>query len=139
MAKSFFDKSIQMQQTQTTNLTALFTSLYQLPDKIQYCHHNTTSYAAHKALDTTYESIDDLKDSIVEKVVGYTGIRPTTISLQPLTGYNETMNNEVADEIMAFGIKLEAWASEHDYCDIENLAQEYSGAGAKLKYLLTLK
>lgn len=135
MSKSFFS---QQMQTVGSDYTSIFTSLYQLPNKTQYCHHNTTSYARHKALDTTYEALSDLKDDIIEKIIGYSGVRPQNISLQPLTGYSESMDIQVADEIMAFGKKLEEWAAVKEYCDIENLAQEYSGVGAKLKYLTTL-
>ena len=120
-------------------LDSIITSLYQFPTKVQFCHHLTTSFAAHKALDGAYETLSDLKDNLVEKIIGYSGKRFTTLSLGPLTGYTEAMNTTVANEIIAFGEKLEEWSKVKDYSDIENLAQEYSGAGAQLKYLLTLK
>lgn len=119
-------------------LDLIVTNLYQLPNKVQFCHHLTTSFAAHKALDGAYETLGDLKDSIVEKLIGYHGNRFNTLSLSPLTGYTEAMNSTVANEIIVFGEKLEEWSKVKDYSDIENLAQEYSGAGAQLKYLLTL-
>lgn len=119
-------------------LDKIVSALYMLPLKVQFCHHLTTSYAAHKALDTTYDTLNDLKDSIVEKLIGYSQ-RFSKVNLESLDNYSETMNNMVAVEIMNFGKKLESWAAENEYCDIENLAQEYSGAGAQLKYLLTLK
>lgn len=117
----------------------IITQLYQLPLKVQFCHHLTRSYAAHKALDSAYESLNDLKDSIVEKLIGYVGDRFTKVDLKPISGYTENMNSEVATEIMNFALKLEQFASTRGYCDIENLAQEYSGVGSQLKYLLTLK
>lgn len=143
MGKSFFDTSMtpQMttQQTQGVDISSIFNALYQLPQKAHFCHHLTTSFAAHKALDFAYEKLNDLKDDIVEQIIGYTGQRFSTISLKPLTGYSEAMNVQLAREIMSFGEQLEEWAEANDYCNIENLAQEYSGVGAKLNYLLTLK
>lgn len=120
-------------------LDSIVTPLYQLPLKVQFCHHLTTSFAAHKALDGAYDSLNDLKDSIIEKLIGYAKSRFSKVNLTPLSGYSETMNSQVADEIMKFGKKLEEWANSMEYCDIENLAQEYSGVGAQLNYLLTLK
>lgn len=116
----------------------IISSLYQLPNKVQFCHHSTKSYAAHKALDKAYDAIQDLKDSIVEQLIGYSNQRPVTVTLEPLSGYSESMNMQVAEEIMAFGARLKNFASQQGYENIENLAQEYSGAGAQLKYLLTL-
>jgi len=115
------------------------TQLYMLPDKVQFCHHSTTSYAQHIALDRTYETIDDLKDEIIEKLIGYTGTRFSTLSLSPISGFGENMPMQVAKEIQDFGYRLYEWAEQMHYCDVENLAQSYSGAGAQLSYLLTLK
>ena len=120
-------------------IDGIVSQLYQLPNKVQFCHHLTTSFAAHKALDGAYSALSDLKDEIVEKLIGYTGKRFNSLTLISLSGYNENMNTEVAKEIMAFGESLEEWAKTQDYCDIENLAQSYSGEGAQLAYLLTLK
>lgn len=114
------------------------TQLYLLPDKIQFCHHLTLSFAQHSALDRTYDSLSALKDSIVEKIIGYTGKRFTALSLGNISGFGPNMPKMLADEIMSFGKELEEWAEENEYCDVENLAQEYSGVGAQLAYLLTL-
>src|SRR6188768_1104128 len=110
-------------------INSLVSPLYFLPIKVQFCHHLTTSYSAHKALDGAYDSLNGLKDSIVEKLMGYSNSRFSKIPLQSLENYSESMNNEVASEILTFGGKLEQWASDKGYRDIENLAQEYSGVG----------
>jgi len=122
-----------------SDLDGIFTNLYMLPNKVQFCHHNTTSYAAHKALDGAYDELNDLKDSIVEKLIGYTGKRISKLSLSSLSGYTESANIQVADEIMTFAIQLEQFGKTNRMPDIENLAQEYNGVGAQLKYLLSLK
>lgn len=112
--------------------------LYLIPMKVQFCHHLTSSYSAHKALDKAYDELNDLKDEIVEKIIGYSQ-KFTSVKLESLENYTEMMNLSVAGEIMKFGEILKIWASEKGYSDIENLAQTYSGVGAKLKYLLMLK
>jgi hypothetical protein len=119
------------------NLELIASKLYMLPIKTQFCHHLTTSYAAHKALDTTYELINDLKDEIIEKLMGCEG-RFKSLSLTSLSGFSEALCLKVADEIKEFGDTLVEYARKEHYNDIENLAQSYSGAGIKLKYLLSL-
>lgn len=120
-------------------INGLVSALYFLPMKVQFCHHLTSSYAAHKALDGAYDSLNSLKDSIVEKLIGYSSQKFNKLSFETLENYSETMNNEVAQEVVTFGARLEQWAVEKGFSDIENLAQEYSGVGAQLKYLLALK
>lgn len=124
---------------QGITIDTIFNSLYLFPNKIQFCHHNTTSFAQHKALDDTYEKLNDLKDDIVEQIIGYTGQRISSLSLGNISSFSENMSKEIAKEIMTFAKELENWAEENEYCNIENLAQEYSGVAAKLNYLLTLK
>ena len=114
------------------------TMLFQLPVKVQFCHHSTTSYAAHKALDKTYNNINDLKDSILEKLIGCMGYRYKNLNMSQLSNYSEDMNKQVAEEICQFAKKLMTWADSNGYSDIGNLAQEYLGTGNQLRYLLTL-
>lgn len=123
---------------QSLSIDAICSNLYLFPDKIQFCHHLTTSFAKHSALDKTYESLDSLKDEIIEKLIGYTGTRFKTLTLGSITNYTENYPKQLAQEIMQFGKKLEEWGEEMGYCDISNLAAGYSGAGAKLNYLLSL-
>ncbi len=117
----------------------VFNMVYLCPNKVQYCHHLTTSYAQHKALDKAYNALQDLKDSIVEKLIGYGVPKFQKIELGVISGYTDQMPMLVAKEIMKFGKELEDFAEAHDYCDVANLAQEWSGTGAQLAYLLGLK
>lgn len=118
---------------------SIVNGLYTLPVKTQFCHHLTNSYAAHKALDSAYDSLNDLKDSIIEKLIGYTGVKFTSISIPSISNFSESMCMSVALEIISFGETIEEYGVKQDYSDIENLGQEYSGVGAQLKYLLGLK
>ena len=120
-------------------LEVIASKLYMLPIKTQFCHHLTSSYAAHKALDTTYELINDLKDEIIEKLMGCENKKFKSLSLSSLPGFSENLCLTVADEIKEFGDSLVDYARKEHYNDIENLAQSYSGAGIHLRYLLSLK
>lgn len=120
-------------------LDYLITQLYMIPNKFQFCHHLTTSYSQHKGLDFGYDETSSMKDEIVEKLIGYTGTRFNRINLTPLEGFNEgSTPYEVAQEVISFGKRLEAYAENKQFADICNLAQSYSGIGAKVLYLLSL-
>ena len=112
--------------------------LFLLPIKVQFCHHLTTSYAAHKALDGLYDTINGLKDEIIEKIMGYSGTKYSELQLGTISGFKETNCKSVAYEVMNWGKQLEEWAEKQGFCDIENLAQSYSGAGSQALYLLNL-
>ena len=122
----------------TTELDEYATQLFQLPINIQFCHHMTTSYGAHKALDQAYDAMNDLKDSILEKLMGCMGYRYSKLNIQPVGNYTEAMNKQIAEEISVFSLKLIKWANEYNYPDVSNLAQEMHGVANQLKYLLTL-
>ena len=122
----------------STEVDMIATSIAMCIEKLHYCHHNTTSHAMHQALDYAYDAISDLKDEILEKMIGYTGQRYKKLSLTSIEGDANLMAGQVAEEILGFGKYLEGYAEMNGYCDLENLAQSYSGVGAKLKYLLTL-
>jgi len=122
----------------TPDLDYYASMLFQLPTKVQFCHHSTTSYASHKALDKTYDALNDLKDSIIEKLIGCMGHRYKNLNMISLSSYYEGMNMQVAEEICQFAKKLMDWSDKNGYSDINNLSQEYLGVGSQLKYLLTL-
>lgn len=112
--------------------------LFTLSLKTRFAHHNTTSYSKHKALDETYESIDDLLDEIVEKIIGCTSKRYERINIGIISGFTEQMPFQIADEIKSFSSKLKSWAEEYGYLDVAQLSDSLWGTGAKLLYLLSL-
>lgn len=81
----------------------------------------------------------DVKDEISEKLQGYLDEIIGDIETISVPKYTETASKKLAKEIMEFAYKLYEWAEEERYCDIENMAQDLSGIGAKFNYLLMLK
>ena len=104
-------------------------------EQIHMIHWETRSFAEHTATGKFYEYLQDFKDDVVEKLMGYTGKRPGVYKIQPLS--NATPD-AVVSELITFAHSLMTWAEENKYCDVENLAQSLSGEAAKTKYLLTL-
>jgi len=119
-------------QRSTYNEQSVYTDLHRLLLVVKLSHYRTRSFAAHEALGRTYDSVNDLIDTITEKLIGYSDIDPAdlvigTVSVQ--------LPKELGASIISTAKKIEEFAETKEYCDIENLAQELSGAGATLRYL----
>jgi hypothetical protein len=99
-------------------------------------HWQTQSYAEHQALGSLYDYVQDFKDDVIEKLMGYLGKRPKAYKIDALMEGSSAMG--VVGSLGEFAYQLYEWAGKNNYCDVENLAQELSGQAAKTKYLLTL-
>jgi DNA-binding ferritin-like protein len=105
-------------------------------EQIHMIHWETRSFAEHKATGELYEYIQDFKDEVVEKLMGYTGKRIQAMKIELIGNKADSM--EVVDRILKFAEELMNHAESNKFWDVENMAQELSGKGAKTKYLLTL-
>lgn len=105
-------------------------------EQIHMIHWETRSFAEHKATGGFYEFLQDFKDDVVEKLMGYTGKRIKGLKIEPIIAGADTM--KIADEVMKFSKDLESYGNSSSFGDISNMAQSLSGETAKLKYLLTL-
>jgi DNA-binding ferritin-like protein len=133
MAKSLFPD--EMMKSGELNLETIAGKLTYFHEQLHLLHWQTTSYAQHKALGKLYEYVQDFKDGVVEKLMGYTGKRPGVFKIDPLTA---TDSNAVVTALMDFASNLKRYAESNSYHDIANLADALSGEAAKTKYLLTL-
>jgi hypothetical protein len=104
-------------------------------EQLHLTHWQTTSYAEHQALGALYDYVHDFKDGVIEKLMGYTGKRPTPYKIEPLTNCT---GNECVLNLLSFASSLKSYAESNGYHDISNLADALSGEAAKTKYLLTL-
>lgn len=105
-------------------------------EQIHLIHWQTRSYAEHKALGKFYEFIQDFKDEVVEKLMGYTGKRIQGLKIEIIDSKADSM--KVVEDIQKFSKELEVFGDASKFGDISNLAQALSGEAAKTKYLLTL-
>jgi hypothetical protein len=133
MAKSLFPD--EMMKSGELNLEIIAGKLTYFHEQLHLLHWQTKSYAQHKALGKIYEYVQDFKDDVVEKLMGYTGKRPGAIKLEQLTA---TDPNAVVTALMDFASNLKRYAESNSFHDIANLADALSGEAAKTKYLLTL-
>jgi hypothetical protein len=133
MAKSLFPQ--EMLSSGEMSLESIASKLTYFHEQLHLLHWQTTSYAEHQALGGLYDYVHDFKDGVIEKLMGYTGKRPSAYKIDPLGAASATA---VVSELMSFSSSLKSYAESNGYHDISNLADALSGEAAKTKYLLTL-
>ena len=134
--KSLFpDEMMENKGSNGLTLESIAAKLTYFHEQLHLLHWQTTSYAEHQALGGLYDYVHDFKDDIVEKIMGYTGKRPTPYKIEALT--NCTASQCVSD-LMNFATALKGYGERNAYHDVCNLADSLSGEAAKVKYLLTL-
>jgi DNA-binding ferritin-like protein len=134
--KSLFPEDM-MESKGSSSLTIeiIAAKLTYFHEQLHLLHWQTTSYAEHKALGKLYEYVQDFKDGVVEKIMGYTGKRPGLYKIEPLTNCKP---EQCVSDLMSFASDLKMYGEKNSFHDVCNLADALSGEAAKTKYLLTL-
>lgn len=117
---------------QRPEIQSLYSSLHKLLLISKLAHYKTKSFAAHEALGKTYDAVNSLLDEITEQLIGYSGTDPDEFVIGTVQG---TTTDNVATMIITVATQVCSFAKTNSYQNIENLGQELSGTGAKLKYL----
>lgn len=136
MEKSIFPK--EMLSAGTLSLDGVKAKMNYFELQLHELHWQTKSYAEHMALGGLYDKVFDLKDEIIEKMMGYAGVRTKATPVDPIKNYSPGLSTQVVSELIIFAKQLETYAGSNNMPDIENIAQSLSGEAAKTKYLLTL-
>ena len=121
--------------TEGLTLETIASKLTYFQEQIHLLHWQTNSYAEHKNLGSLYEYIQEFKDELIEKLMGYTRKKPAVYKLEPLSA---STSNVVVDELISFAKSLKEYGEMNCYQDVCNLSDSLSGEAAKSKYLLTL-
>ena len=135
MAKSIFPS--EMLASRELSLDTIKAKLNYFELQLHELHWQTTSHAEHTALGDLYDKVFDIKDEIVEKLMGYTGVRTKAMPVDPIKNYSPGLSTQVVSELKDYTYQIYEWAGEKHYCDVENLSQSLSGEAAKTLYLLT--
>lgn len=138
MAKSLFPDDMIKSSGGELSPDVIATKLTYFELQLHNLHWATKSYAEHMALGGIYDKVFDLKDDIIEKIMGYTGTRAKIGKIDALKEYSVGASDLVINDLQAFAKQLEAYGAKSGMPDIENIAQGLSGDAAKTKYLLTL-
>ena len=121
--------------TEGLTLETIASKLTYFQEQIHLLHWQTNSYAEHKNLGSLYEYIQEFKDELIEKLMGYIGRKPAVYKLEPLS---TSTSNVVVDELISFAKLLKEYGEMNCYQDVCNLSDSLSGKATKPKYLLTL-
>jgi DNA-binding ferritin-like protein len=135
MSLELFPKDMQSKTAADFTLESVAAKLTYFHEQLHLLHWQTTNRAEHKALGKLYEYVQDFKDEVMEKLMGYTGKRPAPYKIDDLT--NCTSMQCVSD-LMAFASALKMYGEKNGFHDVCNLADSLSGEAAKTRYLLTL-
>lgn len=136
--KSLFPEGMMETMGNSLSLDSIKAKLNYFELQLHELHWQTRGFAEHSALGTIYDKVFDLKDEIVEKIMGYTGTRTKAMPIQPIKDYTPGMAEQVVNELQKFAKQLEDFAESNGMPDIENIAQSLSGEAAQTKYRLTL-
>jgi hypothetical protein len=133
--KSLFPDEMMGDKGSSLTLETIAGKLTYFHEQLHLLHWQTTSYAQHQALGGLYDYVHDFKDGLVEKIMGYTGKRPSPYKIEPLINCT---GEQCVSNLLSFASELKAYGEKNSYHDVCNLADSLSGEAAKTKYLLTL-
>jgi DNA-binding ferritin-like protein len=117
------------------SLESIAAKLTYFHEQLHLLHWQTSSYAEHQALGGLYDYVHDFKDGVVEKIMGYTGKRPSPYKIEALSN---CVASKCVSDLLEFASDLKAYGERNSFHDVCNLADSLSGEAAKTKYLLTL-
>jgi hypothetical protein len=133
--KSLFPEDMMKSSGGEMTIESIAAKLTYFHEQLHLLHWQTQSYAEHQALGGLYDYVHDFKDGLIEKIMGYTGKRPTAYKIEPLTNCT---GNQCVSDLLSFASSLKDYGERNSFHDVCNLADALSGEAAKTKYLLTL-
>jgi hypothetical protein len=115
----------------------LLSTVLQIQAQLKVLHWQTESYAEHNAFGTTYDSLDDKFDLLIEAYAGKHQ-RPKLggVSQLSVADYSNVKVDVLLDGVLEFFAS--AFMADSD-SELKNIADEIKADIDKLKYLLTLK
>lgn len=138
IVKSIFPQEMLNSSGGELSLDTIKAKLNYFELQLHELHWQTRGFAEHEALGKIYDKVFDLKDEIVEKIMGYSGTRTKAMPVQQIKDYAPGLSNQVVSDLISFAKQLENFGASNNMPDIENIAQSLSGESAKIKYRLTL-
>jgi len=112
-----------------------FLNLLVFQAQLKIMHWGTESYAEHNAYGSTYETVDEGLDALVESYQGYHG----RLDFGSKCDFISFKDVEVNSWLGSMLDCLNTLRQEFTESDLQNLTDELIAGVSKLKYLLTLK
>ena len=124
------------------DVNGLFRSLLEFHAQLRAFHWQTKSFSEHTGAGATYDSVDDILDTLVESYQGYMKDERIRFGGQlNLLDYEEVNVEEWLSNVISIIEQLRE-STERVFkgsSDLLNIMDELLGAVSKFKYLLTLK
>ena len=115
----------------------LITSVHGLGLIFNSYHHNTRSFAKHKAFDAAIEDFEEMKDAIIESIIGYSGVR-YDIVIGVEVSFDTIIQDKVPTYVYGIADMLEQYSKKYGFKGLENKSAELHNIGSKLSYQLSL-
>lgn len=126
-----------------TGLTpeSIASKLFALYGTAQFFHWQTTSYAKHKMLDDVYTSIGDIKDTIVEYLLGAQSPKRLGMiqGVPALQNYSDDSVGTFLEDGFRFTVSLCEYGRKRNLEQLVNLSSDLQGVFVRAKYLNSLK
>lgn len=116
----------------------IVSQLRYLQQLLEHCHIETKSEPKHRALGDAYNSLHDLKDSIMEQTKGATGMSCGEVAVGDLPQYSSALCDIAANMLCAVAAEIQGFARSLNLLSIDNLAQDLWGVASELKFKLSL-
>lgn len=113
-------------------------NLYNVQLILEQAHRQTTNESHHRAFGEAYTAISDLKDTIIENIIGVLGINSGELNLPTIKEYKTQDNDNIVNYIMELSNVIESFAKENKISSVENYSQDLFAIAAQLKYKLSL-
>jgi len=128
-------------------MASIITPLLTILNQIKVFHWQTSSFSEHKALDMTYEALEESIDEFVETYQGTFGrVFSQTNFVLELNNYKSTssefgFSSNIANTVDGYIEYLKSFDSDPQLSgrtDLLNIRDEMLGSLNQLKYLITL-
>ena len=136
MKSIFPDRMLSSSTGGELTLESIASKLTFFHEQLHLIHWQTSSYAEHMCTGELYDEIHDFKDSVIEKLMGYTGKKPRAPKMIQIN--DNAVASSIVNDLKGFAQELKTFAETNNYLDIGNMADELSGKAVKALYLLTL-
>jgi hypothetical protein len=113
-------------------------NLFNCQALMEHCHRSTKSDPLHEALGEAYEDFAELKDKIIEGIMGYMRFDYGDLKQNTIPEYDPEFVRFAAELTCNVAKQIEGFAKRNGISGVEGYAQELHGVGTKLMYKLTL-
>jgi len=113
-------------------LDVLIRKFYSVADLAHISHVNTRSFAAHEATGEFYGKINEVKDRLIEFLMGEGKLLKVNANILEI-------GEDISKEATLLSEMFCEWAEACDEEALVNLAGEFEESVGKLKFLLMLK